>query len=390
MAWSLALVMGTVSLSGLVVFVSTQPAGAAIFNYTDPSITNPFVITAGPDGALWFTNQVPDSIGRITTSGTATNFTDPSIAFPQGITAGPDGALWFTNGDTASIGRITTGGAVTNYPDPSVADAIIITSGPDGALWFTNGNNHSIGQLTLTHAGFVPGAPTVTKVSAGDGQASVSFAPGADGSPSTTGYVASCDPTDGGPGRTTPGGHSPIVVAGLTNGDDYRCTVFAFNDAGNGPRSNPSDIVTPSHGPAVIATCTDTSTCDAAIPSPASAVVPAETVHVTGTPSASVGSVTLSSAIDSVGCPTIGARRRLIHSLTDRGFSPGTRLTVKVTLQIASATSAEGVCFSSTVPFRSRANPKVPKRWAPSAPCGMCQGTGKVPSSWLGSGKIGR
>jgi len=40
--------------------------------------------------------------------------------------------------------------------------------------------------------------------------------------------------------------------------------------------------------------------------------------------------------------------------------------------------------------FEWPANPKVPKRWAGNAPCGMCQGTGKVPSSWLGSGKGGR
>jgi hypothetical protein len=39
--------------------------------------------------------------------------------------------------------------------------------------------------------------------------------------------------------------------------------------------------------------------------------------------------------------------------------------------------------------FEWPANPKVPKRWAPTAACGMCQGTGKVPSSWLRSGKTG-
>jgi len=31
-----------------------------------------------------------------------------------GITAGSDGALWFTNYDNSSIGRITTAGVVTN------------------------------------------------------------------------------------------------------------------------------------------------------------------------------------------------------------------------------------------------------------------------------------
>lgn len=40
--------------------------------------------------------------------------------------------------------------------------------------------------------------------------------------------------------------------------------------------------------------------------------------------------------------------------------------------------------------FEWPANPKVPKRWAPTAACGMCQGTGKVPASWLTGGKAGR
>jgi hypothetical protein len=46
--------------------------------------------------------------GRITTAGVVTNYADPSISSPEGITAGPDGALWFTNFSNSSIGRITT------------------------------------------------------------------------------------------------------------------------------------------------------------------------------------------------------------------------------------------------------------------------------------------
>ena len=34
---------------------------------------------------------------------------------PGAITAGSDGALWFTNGGGASIGRITTSGAITDF-----------------------------------------------------------------------------------------------------------------------------------------------------------------------------------------------------------------------------------------------------------------------------------
>ena len=69
----------------------------------------PAGITAGPDGALWFTNR--DSIGRITTGGTVTSFRHASIGDPWGITAGPDGALWFTN-----IGATRSGGSPPAAP----------------------------------------------------------------------------------------------------------------------------------------------------------------------------------------------------------------------------------------------------------------------------------
>ena len=83
--------------------------------YTNPGNQYSGGITAGPDGALWFTNSgtpngpsfVGGSIGRITTAGVVSQYTDPSIDWPAGITAGPDGALWFTNFANNSIGRIT-------------------------------------------------------------------------------------------------------------------------------------------------------------------------------------------------------------------------------------------------------------------------------------------
>src|SRR6266851_4992907 len=78
-------------------------------------ISRPQGITAGPDGALWFTNQGTDSIGRISTAGAVNTFTGNGISGPHEITAGPDGALWFTDYDNNSIGRITTSGTVTIF-----------------------------------------------------------------------------------------------------------------------------------------------------------------------------------------------------------------------------------------------------------------------------------
>jgi len=112
-----------------------------VTNYAGAGIDDPIMITAGSDGALWFTNADNNSIGRITTAGVVTNYTGAGINFPQGITAGPDGALWFTNESNGSIGRITTAGVLSFYTDPSISYPIMITTGPDGALWFTNFGN---------------------------------------------------------------------------------------------------------------------------------------------------------------------------------------------------------------------------------------------------------
>jgi len=65
------------------------------------------------------------------------------IGNPQGITAGPDGALWFTK--DRGIGRITTAGVITEYPTVNTAPTQI-TAGPDGELWFTELAPYGIGE----------------------------------------------------------------------------------------------------------------------------------------------------------------------------------------------------------------------------------------------------
>jgi virginiamycin B lyase len=103
-------------------------------------------ITAGPDGALWFTRLVSDFprrsiIGRITPAGVITEYAVDATVPPVGITTGPDGALWFTLDSSGTIGRITTAGAITQYSVSPSGRPYSITTGPDGALWVTHGSN---------------------------------------------------------------------------------------------------------------------------------------------------------------------------------------------------------------------------------------------------------
>jgi uncharacterized protein (TIGR03437 family) len=78
---------------------------------------------------------------------------------PVGITAGSDGALWFTESGTNNLGRITTGGVISEYsvPTPSSSPAGI-TSGPDGRLWFVEQSGNKVG-VRATSSGISP--PTI-------------------------------------------------------------------------------------------------------------------------------------------------------------------------------------------------------------------------------------
>ena len=70
-------------------------------------------------------------------SGLGAPYMDPSVDNPVGITAGPDGALWFTNAANNSIGRIPT---VSRYATPTIFNVSPI-SGAVGQKVIINGLN---------------------------------------------------------------------------------------------------------------------------------------------------------------------------------------------------------------------------------------------------------
>ena len=121
-------------------------------------------IAAGPDGAVWYSLWLLDrsggKIGRITTDGLVSEYPLPIPgSTPSSITTGSDGALWFTlqiagqpsvfvDGGNM-IGRITTAGVFTGYP---IAGAQGIAAGPDGALWFTSDGGDQIARITTDGA----------------------------------------------------------------------------------------------------------------------------------------------------------------------------------------------------------------------------------------------
>ena len=112
----------------------------------------PFGITAGPDGNVWFTEYVGNRIGRITPAGVVTEFSagiSPQAGLAL-IALGPDGNLWFAESLTDRIGRITPTGAVTEFSAGIThgAGPNGVTAGPDGNIWFTEFRGSRIGRIT--------------------------------------------------------------------------------------------------------------------------------------------------------------------------------------------------------------------------------------------------
>lgn len=114
-------------------------------------------IAEGPDGNLWITqNGATNGIARLSPSGGfITEFAIPTAnAGPLGITAGNDGAVWFTENTASKIARITVDGTITEFPTPTPGagpygiGSLLGQCGPGhGLVWFTENTANKVGRL---------------------------------------------------------------------------------------------------------------------------------------------------------------------------------------------------------------------------------------------------
>src|SRR6266545_379839 len=106
----------------------------------------------GPDGALWYTAQKANRIGRLDpATGQIREYKLPTPdSGPHGLAADRDGNIWYTGNHAGLIGKLDVKtGRVTEYkmPDPRARDPHTPVLDQSGILWFTVQRGNMVGRL---------------------------------------------------------------------------------------------------------------------------------------------------------------------------------------------------------------------------------------------------
>lgn len=105
-----------------------------------------------PDGALWYTGQAANRLGRLDpATGAVREFPlKTPESGPHGLAADKDGNIWFTANYKPYIGKLDPRtGAVTEYPmpDPRARDPHSLAFARDGTIFFTTQESNLVGRL---------------------------------------------------------------------------------------------------------------------------------------------------------------------------------------------------------------------------------------------------
>jgi virginiamycin B lyase len=105
-----------------------------------------------PDGALWYTGQLANKLGRLDPkTGAIKEFPlKTPDSGPHGLAADKAGNIWFTANSKAYIGKLDPQtGQVTEYPmpDPRARDPHSLAIDGEGTIFFTTQNSNLVGML---------------------------------------------------------------------------------------------------------------------------------------------------------------------------------------------------------------------------------------------------
>ena len=106
---------------------------------------------ATADGAIWYTGQFANTLGRLDPkTGKTKEFHLPAKSGPHGLTADKEGNIWYTGNFKSTVGKLNPRtGEVTEYymPNPAARDPHTPIFDKSGTLWFTVQGGNMVGRL---------------------------------------------------------------------------------------------------------------------------------------------------------------------------------------------------------------------------------------------------
>ena len=133
--------------------VIAGPVEARIFLWDVPTLgSRPHDPAAAMDGAIWWSGQLSNKLGRIDPkTGAIREYSlKTPHSGPHGLIEDKDGNIWFTGNNAGFIGKLDPKtGLVTEYPmpDPKARDTHTLIFDHDGILWFTVQQANMVGRL---------------------------------------------------------------------------------------------------------------------------------------------------------------------------------------------------------------------------------------------------
>lgn len=108
----------------------------------------PVSIAAARDGAVWFTIDFSDTIGRMKDGRIQKVHKGSENLEPLGLASDADGSAWFTDSRMRAISRLSSDGTLTSFDLATpVARLGRLAVGPDGAVWFAEPTTVSVTRL---------------------------------------------------------------------------------------------------------------------------------------------------------------------------------------------------------------------------------------------------
>jgi streptogramin lyase len=268
---------GIVTASGIGSYTPSSGAWSQVLLPTSGGAgQEPFGLTLGPGGNIWFTAAVQSGSGGFATSYVGeinANPANPTLVAeiptgsgtqPNGITVGPDGNIWFTETGAGKIGvvNVSNNDQLLSFTIPTnvVSDpkpAGIISTGSGGALWFADESGAMGTVNTQQVTQLVVSVPAVVSVNPGSTFTVTVADQRASGAVDTTfnGPVTIAFAPSGNPGSSALGGTTTVnavngvaTFSGLTlnnaaNGYALQATAGGTNPPSPSSPSNAFDAV---------------------------------------------------------------------------------------------------------------------------------------------------